>query len=39
MYFDETIVAGLLVIAGTLAFLGGFGVIAYNSIQKSQEAK
>ncbi len=39
MYVDETIVAGLLVVAGTLVFLGGFGYFAYKDAQKSKKAK
>lgn len=41
MYIDETIVASLLVIAGTLVFLGGFAAIAYRDFkkEKSKHAK
>ena len=38
MYVDETIVAGLLVVAGTLVFLGGFGYFAYKDAQKSKKS-
>lgn len=37
MYFDETIAASLLVIAGTLVFLGGFGWIVYKDLQKEKK--
>jgi len=36
MYIDETIVASLLVIGGTLVFLGGFATIAYKDFKKDQ---
>jgi hypothetical protein len=39
MYFDETIAAGLIVIGGTIAFLGGFAWFAYKDSQKSKQVK
>lgn len=36
MYIDETIVASLLVVAGTLAVLGGFVYFVVQDIKKSQ---
>lgn len=36
MYIDETIVAGLAVVAGTLVFLGG---VAWFIVQDSKKAK
>jgi hypothetical protein len=38
MYIDETIIAGLLVVAGTVVFLGGFGYFAYKDAQKSKKS-
>jgi len=35
MYIDETIIAGLMVIVGTLGFFGGFGYFIYQDIQKN----
>lgn len=37
MYIDETIVAGLLVVGGTLVFLGGFAYFAYKDSQKTKK--
>jgi hypothetical protein len=37
MYVDETIVAGLLVILGTVGFLGGFAYFIYHDQKKSQK--
>jgi uncharacterized membrane protein YebE (DUF533 family) len=37
MYIDETIVAGLLVVGGTLVFLGGFAYVAYKDSQKPKK--
>ncbi|WP_255374890.1 MULTISPECIES: cytochrome c oxidase subunit CcoM [unclassified Oleiphilus] len=39
MYFDETIAASLLVIGGTIAFLGGFAWFVYKDLQKSKQVK
>jgi len=35
MYIDETIVAGLVVVLGTIGFLGGFGYFIYKDMQKN----
>lgn len=39
MYFDETIAASLIVIAGTLAFFGGVGWFVYQDLKKAKKAK
>lgn len=39
MYFDETIAASLMVIGGTIAFLGGFAWFVYKDSQKSKQVK
>ncbi len=37
MYVDETIIAGLLAVMGTLGFLAGFGWIVYRDMHKARE--
>jgi len=39
MYIDETIVAGLAVILGTLGFFGGFAYFIYKDMQKHKNTK
>jgi phosphatidylglycerophosphatase A len=39
MYFDETIAASLIVIAGTIAFFGGFGWFVYQDMKKAKQVK
>lgn len=39
MYFDETIAAGLIVIAGTIAFFGGVAWFVYKDLQKQKHVK
>lgn len=39
MYIDETIVAGVAVILGTLVFLGGFVYFIYQDQKKSKQKK
>lgn len=39
MYIDETIVASLIVIGGTLAFFGGVGYFIVQDLKKSKKAK
>lgn len=36
MYIDETVIAGLVVVFATLAFLGGFGYFIYQDQKKSK---
>lgn len=38
MYIDETIVAGLAVVLGTIGFLGGFGYIVYQDLKKDRKS-
>lgn len=37
MYIDETIVASLVVVLGTIGFLGGFGYLVYKDLKESKE--
>lgn len=37
MYIDETIIAGLAVVAGTLAFFVGFGYFIYQDQKKTKK--
>lgn len=37
MYFDETIIAGLVVILGTIGFLGGFSYFIYKDMQNNNK--
>lgn len=37
MYFDETIAASLIVIAGTIAFFGGVAVFIYKDSHKRKQ--
>lgn len=37
MYIDETIIAGLIVVVGTIGFLGGFGYIVYQDLRKESK--
>jgi phosphatidylglycerophosphatase A len=39
MYIDETIVASLVVILGTIGFLGGFAYFIYQDQKKSALSK
>ena len=38
MYIDETVIAGLAVVFGTIAFLGGFGYFIYGKRQSHKIA-
>ncbi len=38
MYIDETIVAGLLVVMGTIGFLGGFAYFIYQDQKKAKKS-
>ena len=37
MYIDETVIAGLAVVIGTLAFFGGFGYFIYQDQKKTKQ--
>jgi hypothetical protein len=37
MYIDEAVIAGLLVVAATLAFFGGFGYFIYKDAHKPKK--
>lgn len=37
MFVDETIIAGLIVVAGTIGFLAGFGWIVYQDMRKARK--
>lgn len=37
MYIDEVVIAGLLVVFGTIAFFGGFGYFIYQDNKKTKE--
>ena len=39
MYIDETVVAGLAVVLGTIAFLGGFAYFIYQDQKKANNKK
>ena len=39
MYIDETIIAGLAVVFGTLAFFGGVGYFIYQDQKKTAQKK
>jgi len=36
MYIDETIIAGVLVVLGTIGFLGGFAAFVYKDAHKKK---
>ena len=39
MYIDETVIAGLVVVLGTLGFFGGVGYFIYQDMKKHKSAK
>ena len=39
MYIDETVIAGLVVVLGTVGFFGGVGYFIYMDMKKHKGAK
>ncbi len=39
MYIDETVVAGLIVVLGTLGFFGGFAYFIHLDMKKHKQSK